>query len=171
MRRSVKRIAEKRKVCSPSSSSNSSSGWDGEANVADGNMGDIDGVNPSSSGAASVAAAVDAAVADNIDEGDTEGAAEAVAKTEAIAAVEVVATAEAIAAAEEAAAAEALAAKKAAADAAMGGVVAGSLLGIAGAEGHDDAEADDGGKGREEWNPLSYAYPLLRWLLSAWVIP
>ncbi|CAM9487881.1 unnamed protein product [Ectocarpus sp. 12 AP-2014] len=34
-------------------------------------------------------------------------------------------------------------------------------------KGHDDAEADDGGKGREEWNPLSYSYPLLRWLLSA----
>ncbi|CAM9874109.1 unnamed protein product [Ectocarpus sp. 6 AP-2014] len=34
-------------------------------------------------------------------------------------------------------------------------------------KGHDDAEATDGGKGREEWNPLSYAYPLLRWLLSA----
>ncbi|CAM9516966.1 unnamed protein product [Ectocarpus sp. 4 AP-2014] len=169
MRRSVKRIAEERKVGSPSSSSSSSSSpcWDEEANVADGNMGDIDCAKPSSSGAVSVAAAVDAAVANNIDEGDTESAAEAVARAEAIAAVEAVATAEAIAAAEEAAAAQAVAAKEAAADAAMGGVVAGSLLGIDGAEGHYDAEADDGGKGREEWNPLSYAYPLLRWLLSA----
>lgn len=125
-------------------------------------MGDIDGVNlKSSSGAAPIAAAVDAVVANNIDEGDTDSSAEA-AKAEAIAAVEAVATAEAIAAAEEAAAAQALAAKEAAADAAMG-----SVLGIGGAEGHDDAYGDDGEKAREKWNPLSYAYPLLRWLLSA----
>ncbi|CAM9664726.1 unnamed protein product [Ectocarpus fasciculatus] len=34
-------------------------------------------------------------------------------------------------------------------------------------KGYDDADGDGIGNAREKWNPLSYAYPLLRWLLSA----